>query len=50
MTPRIVTSESPFSLVYGVDAMIPTDIEMPNLRTELAWPNEAVNDQMMTEN
>lgn len=49
-TPFIAIDESPFSLVYRVDAIIPSNIRMPNLRTELAWFDEAVNDQMMTEN
>lgn len=48
-TSRIAIGESPFSLVYGVDAVILVDIGMPYLRTKLTWPNKAMNDQMMTE-
>lgn len=50
MTPCKASCELPFSLVYAVDAVIPTDIGIPNLRTELAWHNKALNDQMMTKN
>ena len=54
MTPCTAAGESPFSLVYGlvyvVDVVIPIDIGIPNLRTKLAWPSKAVNDQMMTKN
>ncbi|XP_010451170.2 PREDICTED: uncharacterized protein LOC104733278 [Camelina sativa] len=34
-TPRRATSETPFSLVYGVDAVVPADIEVPGVRTSL---------------
>jgi len=33
--PQSTTNESPFSLVYGVDAMIPIEIGEPSLRREL---------------
>ncbi|XP_010424741.1 PREDICTED: uncharacterized protein LOC104709897 [Camelina sativa] len=34
-TPRRATNETPFSLVYGVDAVVPADIEVPGVRTSL---------------
>ncbi|XP_010495564.1 PREDICTED: endogenous retrovirus group K member 113 Pol protein-like [Camelina sativa] len=34
-TPRRTTNETPFSLVYGVDAVVPADIEVPGVRTSL---------------
>jgi len=34
-TPQSATNESPFSLVYGADAMIPIEIGEPFLRREL---------------
>jgi len=37
-TPQSSTNESPFSLVYGVDAMIPVKIGEPSLRRELYGP------------
>jgi len=37
-TPQSTTNESPFSLVYGVDAMIPIEIGEPSLRRELYDP------------
>jgi len=33
--PQSATNESPFSLVYGIDAMIPVEIGEPSLRREL---------------
>jgi len=38
-TPQSSTNESPFSLVYGADAMIPVEIGEPSLRRELYDPN-----------
>jgi len=37
-TPQSATNESPFSLVYGIDAMIPVEIGEPSLRRELYDP------------
>jgi len=34
-TPQSTTNESPFSLVYGVEAMIPIEIYEPSLRRKL---------------
>ena len=37
-TPQSSTNESPFSLVYGADAMIPIEISEPSLHRELYDP------------
>ena len=37
-TPQSATNESPFSLVYGADAMIPIEIGEPSMRRELYDP------------
>ena len=37
-TPQSSTNESPFSLVYGAEAMIPVEIGEPSLRRELYDP------------
>ena len=39
ITSRKPTGVSPFTLTYGMEAIIPTEIEMPTLRTEI--PEEA---------
>ena len=44
-TPRKATGESPFSLVYGAEAVIPAEVGMPSLRTEIAWENEDSNSE-----
>ena len=33
-TPRVPTGESPFSLAYGTEAMIPLEIRLPSTRVE----------------
>lgn len=48
-TLQLAIDKSLFSLVYIVDAVIPTDIRVTNLITKLAWPNESINDQMMAD-
>jgi len=37
-TPQSSTNESPFNLVYGVDAMIPVEIGEPSMGRELYGP------------
>ena len=37
--------ESHFSFVYGVVAVIPVEVGMPSLRTEIAWENEDSNSE-----
>ena len=34
-TPQSTTNESPFSLIYGAEAMIPVEIEEPSLRRQI---------------
>lgn len=36
MMPQIATKESSFSLVYGVEAVIPTKIQVPTLKSFLS--------------
>ena len=45
-TPQSATNKSPFSLVYGANAMIPIEIGEPSLRRELYDPTQ--NHQNMT--
>jgi len=45
-TPQSATNESPFSIVYGADAMIPVEIGEPSLHRELY--DSAQNHQNMT--
>ena len=45
ITPRKATGESPFSLVYSAEAVIPAEVGMPSLRTEIAWENEDRNSE-----
>lgn len=33
ITPRISTGETPFSLTYGIEAVIPLEVGLPTLRT-----------------
>ena len=47
-TPQSATNKSPFSLVYGADAMIPVKIGEPSLRRELY--DSAQNHQNMITN
>ena len=39
-TPQSTTNESPFSLVYGAEAMIPVEIGEPSLHRELYDPDQ----------
>ena len=39
-TPQSATNESPFSLIYGADAMIPVEIGEPSLCRELYDPTQ----------
>ena len=45
-TPRTATGESPFSLVYGTEAVIPTELSIPTLRSEIS---EAENSVLLRE-
>ena len=45
MTSQKPTGASPFALTYGMEAIIPTEIGMPTLRTEIP---EEVNAAVVT--
>ncbi|XP_059654984.1 uncharacterized protein LOC132301775 [Cornus florida] len=47
-TPRRPKGETPFSLAYGTEAVIPTEVETPTIRT-LAWGEES-NNQLLEHN
>ena len=47
MTPRISTGETPFSLTYGTEAMIPAEVNLCSAWVEEFTP--ARNDGLMTE-
>ncbi|RVW37155.1 Gag-Pol polyprotein [Vitis vinifera] len=40
-TPRRPTGNTPFALTYGIDAVIPTEIGLPTIRTEAAKQDDA---------
>ncbi|XP_075638358.1 uncharacterized protein LOC142610429 [Castanea sativa] len=44
-TPRRSTGETPFSLTYGAEAVIPLEIGFPTLRTSLFTPDS--NDELL---
>ena len=44
-TPRWSTEETPFSMTYGSEAVIPLETEFPTLRTSLFNPNN--NDRLL---
>ncbi|XP_059663918.1 uncharacterized protein LOC132309647 [Cornus florida] len=44
-TPRRPTGETPFSLAYGTEAVIPTEVVTPTIRS-LAW-NQKSNNQLL---
>ncbi|KAK4383837.1 hypothetical protein Sango_3114500 [Sesamum angolense] len=46
-TPRGSTGESPFSLVYGIDALTPAELGIPSHR--IMHFNEESNSQLLTE-
>ena len=33
-TPRVLTDESSFNLAYGIEAVIPIEVELPSMRVE----------------
>ena len=45
-TPRRSTSATPFSLSYGMEAVIPLEVGMPTMRTELFDPEK--NDRALS--
>ena len=44
-TPCRLTGETPFSMIYGSEAVIPLEIRFPILRTSLFTPNN--NDRLL---
>ena len=49
-TPRRATGETPFTLVYGTECMIPTEVEFPGVRRRLLPKREEQNNAMMLAN
>ena len=48
-TPRRATSETPFALVHGMEAVIPAEIKVPSTRRIRNPQNEAANSEMMVD-
>ncbi|KAG7584012.1 Ribonuclease H-like superfamily [Arabidopsis suecica] len=48
-TPRRATGETPFSLVYGMEAVIPAEIFVPSPRRMYNPQNEAANNEQMVD-
>ncbi|KAG7552152.1 Reverse transcriptase domain [Arabidopsis thaliana x Arabidopsis arenosa] len=48
-TPRRATGETPFSLVYGMEAVIPAEIFVPSPRRTNNPQNEAANSELMVD-
>ncbi|KAG7548086.1 Ribonuclease H domain [Arabidopsis suecica] len=48
-TPRRATGETPFSLVYGMEAVIPAEIFVPSPRRMYNPQNEAANNELMVD-
>ncbi|KAG7583597.1 Ribonuclease H domain [Arabidopsis suecica] len=46
-TPRRPTGETPFSLVYGIEAVVPAELNVPGLRRTEAPLNEEENSAML---
>ena len=44
-TPRRSTGETPFSMIYGAEAVIPLETRFPTLRTSFFIPNN--NDRLV---
>ena len=44
-TPRRSTGETPFSMIYGAEAVIPLEMGFPTLRTSLFTPDS--NDNLL---
>ena len=44
-TPRMFTGETPFSMTFGADAVIPLETEFPTLRTSSFTPSK--NDELL---
>ncbi|KAG7585621.1 Retrotransposon gag domain [Arabidopsis thaliana x Arabidopsis arenosa] len=46
-TPRRATGETPFSLVYGMEAVVPAELNVPGLRRSEAPLNEESNSKLL---
>ncbi|KAG7548084.1 Integrase catalytic core [Arabidopsis suecica] len=46
-TPRRATGETPFSLVYGMEAVVPAELNVPGLRRSEAPLNEELNSKIL---
>ena len=46
-TPRCVTGETPFALIYGAECMIPAEVEFPGVRRRLLLEREDSNNIML---
>ncbi|KAL1223270.1 hypothetical protein V5N11_030064 [Cardamine amara subsp. amara] len=46
-TPRRASGETPFSLVYGMEAVVPAELNFPGLRRVKLLLEETLNTQMM---
>ncbi|KAG7585636.1 Ribonuclease H-like superfamily [Arabidopsis thaliana x Arabidopsis arenosa] len=46
-TPRRATGETPFSLVYGMEAVVPAELNVPGLRRSEAPLNEELNSKLL---
>lgn len=49
-TPRKTTNETPFSLSYGLEAVIPAKTSVPSMRRTTCPNNPDLNDQMLQDN
>ena len=48
-TPRRVNSESPFSLTFSAEAVVPADIGVPTLRRQLSFEDEDQNQEVLND-
>ena len=47
--PRRSNGESPFSLTFGAEAVIPAEIGVPTLRRQLSFKNEDQNEELLND-
>ena len=47
MIPHTATQETPFSLSYGVEAVIPAEIEVPSKRRGICLENTELNEELL---
>lgn len=48
--PMTTNTQMRYSLVYGLEAVTPTEMEVPTIRTEWFLKMEDLNDEMLCEN